>query len=338
MSNRKTGIRLPVAPPAGFKPLSASNAELLKHGLPPRPDAKQCPQLYGVWHRILSHPLKFVSAKPVPLRTNKVLNRVPNLEEGASKKGEEDIHTCHTWSGAVNNNLPADYKFTYVTGSWAVPRAYPQNWAWTGSTWSTSAQKDSNEFKSGTWVGIDGYHTSHDVLQAGTGQRCTVNSDGSLEHYTFPWFEWYPDDAQRLEGFDVNPGESVTVQVASLGDDEGLIFFYNESNCTYTSVFVEIPDNATFKGDTAEWIIEGHRPKHSGYPTMSYLGTTFIDDCFAMAEKKGGWWEEKDLEDALVLEIEQNGKVLSYGQKETQKLLGIYSRVRTSFKEIEQDD
>ena len=342
MSNRKTNIRLPTAPPAGFKPLSASNADLLKHGLPPRPNSKSCPQLYAVWHRILSQPLTFVPARPVPLQPNELVGRIPIHAQAVTKSSKEKIHTNQIWSGAVNNTLPSGYKFTYVTGSWAVPQAYPQNWAWNGSTWSTSAEKDSNEFKSGTWVGIDGY-TSHDVLQAGTAQRCTVNSDGSLKHVTYPWFEWYPDPPKRLEGFDVRPGESVTVQVAPVHvlpnepTIEGLVFFYNESNCTYTSVFVDIPDDTTFVGDSVEWIIEGHKPKHAGYPTMSYLGTTFIDDCIAIAEGQSlRDWEEKNLKDALLLEIVQNGTVLSRGQKENNKLLGIYSRERTNLKEIVQ--
>jgi hypothetical protein len=43
-------------PPAGFNPLSASDAEFEQYGFPPRPDAQSAPDQYAHWKKLVSVP------------------------------------------------------------------------------------------------------------------------------------------------------------------------------------------------------------------------------------------------------------------------------------------
>jgi hypothetical protein len=45
-------------PPAGFNPLTASEEELQRYGFPPRPDAKQAPEAYSQWRKLVLVPRK----------------------------------------------------------------------------------------------------------------------------------------------------------------------------------------------------------------------------------------------------------------------------------------
>ena len=334
MASAVGNIELPGPPPKDFDPLSASDDDLLKFGLPPRPDRASCTEQYDEWEQIFSQPLVLVPS------TVKILDQSPTPPPVQSTLGrtEQDNRQSSHWSGAVNNDLEDGYKFKVVSASWTVSRPYPPNWAQTTSGW------DSGHFRAGTWVGIDGYHTSHDVLQAGTAQRCVTSDDGEMQVVTFPWIEWYPADVVEISGFTVNPGDLVTIMVGAfdLGKywnssssdpiTKGFIFFCNRSACTYFSAIITAPDGTSLQGDSAEWIIECHKPQN-GEPTMSYLGATFFYNCWAIAEDKKRKIMrviKKDLSGAILIDIVQDGVMLSRAVRENNSVLGIFGEQRTS--------
>lgn len=67
------GVSLPAPPPRGFNPLRASNDDLIRHGLPPRPTglADESPDELVWWEKICSNAGSFVtpSFEPLPART-----------------------------------------------------------------------------------------------------------------------------------------------------------------------------------------------------------------------------------------------------------------------------
>jgi len=321
-------IELPGPPPKDFNPLSASDDDLLNYGLPPRPDKASCPEQYDEWEQLLSQPLTLVPS------TLKILDQSPVPVPVQSTPGQTEKANRQSghWSGAVNNDLEEGYKFKIVSASWTVSRPYPQNWAWTTSGWK------SGNFRAGTWVGIDGYHTSHDVLQAGTAQRCVTSNGGDMKVVTFPWIEWYPAHVVEISGFEVNPGDLVTVQVGAFDLSpsgpvtRGFVFFCNRSACTYFSAVIKAPDGISLQGDTAEWIVECHKPE-DGEPTMSYLGATFFYKCWAIAENKKNKIRrvvKKDLSGAILIDIVQDGVTLSRAERENNSVLGIFGEQRTN--------
>jgi hypothetical protein len=258
-------------------------------------------------------------------------------------QGATEQHNLETlkWSGAVNDRLPAGYKFTSVAASWTVSRPHPQNWAW--QTWGW----DDAKFSAATWVGIDGHKDSHDkqkdkkidILQAGTAQKCITSTHQDTKYVTYPWWEWFTGPPYEISGFEVRPGDLVSVHVSSdlESDTKGHVFFCNESACTYTSFGVTAPKGVSLERNCVEWIVEAHRPEKD-HPTMSYLGATFLYDCHALAEKRQGnappRYLSKDLSDATLMNIVQDGITLSTAQKENDTVLGIFGETRTEFTQI----
>jgi len=86
--------------------------------------------------------------------------------------------------------------FSDVQGTWTVPTV-------TGNKRSTTY--------SSTWVGLDGYDNGT-VEQIGTEQDWT---GGGQQNYV--WFEMYPSGAYEIEGFPVDPGDSISAQVQYVG-------------------------------------------------------------------------------------------------------------------------
>jgi hypothetical protein len=68
-------------PPRGFRPLSASDAELAKYGFPPRPDPQKTPALYEQWRRMVSVPR---AGRPI-MRSTKIYNGTPQLSPPGEK-------------------------------------------------------------------------------------------------------------------------------------------------------------------------------------------------------------------------------------------------------------
>ncbi len=61
-----TGIRLSPASPQGFDPFAASKRELIKYGLPLRPDPHKEPGAAGLWERQAARYRSFEHLEPKP--------------------------------------------------------------------------------------------------------------------------------------------------------------------------------------------------------------------------------------------------------------------------------
>ena len=83
---------MPPSPPAGFNPLTASDAELDYYGFPPRPDAATAPGDYAFWAHIVTLPSKRVT--PTFQQTNVYNGPAQNLvTAGRSVNGATGSHS-----------------------------------------------------------------------------------------------------------------------------------------------------------------------------------------------------------------------------------------------------
>lgn len=295
------GVSLPIPPPEGFNPLEASNEDLVKYGLPPRPAMDEFPDEFVWWEKICSSAGSFVmpAFEPLPARR-------------ADKKTGD--HISSNWSGAVIS-ASKDHHFTDVWASWTVSRPHPDNWAWRERYW------ESGSFAAGTWTGIDGHKEngkgSSDVLQAGIGHRCIVSTHQDTEYPIHPWWEWYPEHPWAITGFQIATGDLVSVTISAKSPTSASILFNNFSACTYTSFNVTAPEDVKLQGSCAEWIVEAHH-ESAGKSTMSYLGSSFFFNCGATEKASSGVTGTskghsiyRNLRGATFLEIKQDNQVLS---------------------------
>jgi Peptidase A4 family/PASTA domain len=143
-------------------------------------------------------------------------------------------------------------KWTGAIGFWAVPTV----------TEPLEPQGTEGGWNSTSWVGIDGFGGSNDVLQAGVQQK--VDANGNAQYLA--WYSWFaPQQSDspayifqtNIMNFVVVPGQTVycSVQYVSNGT-AGQVFFANESTGQHFLITLAPPPGATFSGSSAEWIME----------------------------------------------------------------------------------
>src|SRR5271169_5420582 len=93
-------IKKPETPPKGFNHLKATNEELVKYGLPPRPDKTQCPRLAALWEHMLSRPLTVVFPE---FKINDTVHHPQNANPQNAKPQNPSGGNAQSsiWSGAV---------------------------------------------------------------------------------------------------------------------------------------------------------------------------------------------------------------------------------------------
>jgi hypothetical protein len=280
-------------PPAEFDPLSASNAQLERYGLPPRPNRETEPELFEVWTRLLSPPLQVIAAE-FPKPKGGELPLVPLLRVGrGGRRGFRRFESSRNWSGAyiVPNGVD---KFVFVTGTWQLPRpslppVLPEG---------ASANDD---YQSSTWIGIDGHrrYPTSSMPQIGTSQ-CFKLVDGIGQITTYPWWQWwslddhFPPDNRPIPpvpilNFPVCVNDEITAGLLVRSTDEVQFFLKNQTTGLFTTFLVIAPGPILPLGSTAEWIME--RPTviddHRLYPLPNYTDVVFRY-CLAQAAASVG--------------------------------------------------
>ena len=248
------GAFITPAPPADFDPNTASPAALIKHGfLWRRPGKEDDPTLCTAWERVFSRRWR-AEDRLVPELEPQV-GKTHNLR--SAKRLDDGTFTTANWAGSV---VPG--KWTGAIGFWAVPTA----------TEPLEPQGTEGGWNSTSWVGIDGFGGSNDVLQAGVQQK--VDANGNAQYLA--WYSWFAPQQSDLPAyifqtnimnFVVVPGQTVycSVQYVSNGT-AGQVFFANESTGQHFPITLAPPPGATFSGSSAEWIMEA---PGSGEPTSS---------------------------------------------------------------------
>ncbi|KAK6330583.1 hypothetical protein TWF718_002782 [Orbilia javanica] len=268
-------------------PLAATDDILISYGLPTRPDEDSQPLYYSQWKRLITQRLKFI-----PSKTGIVDQGVSSCADSQQPKPTFTKSTAdgksETWSGAVTQR-DSENSIRHVGATWIVPQLYPP------------ADQNANSFDFGLWVGVDNHtHGDDTLLQAGTVHTCKVDSEGRIEKEFFAFYNLYGDHFTRVDGFPVNPGDTVSVflnllHVPKLGANYlelsgttwAWIIYVNESVGSYTIRCIKLSSNETeqkaFKADSAEWILDNKNLQFK----LAAFGSAVMFNCFAVTEEGG---------------------------------------------------
>jgi len=261
MATQKFGdveVRIFPLPVKGFTPLEASPEELERHGFPRRPDHVDMPHAATKWVRAFRRYPDFEHITP----EFKALEHRHQPNRRTEKGTEGNVNATSTnWSGSVLFIGSGD-KFSWMSGSWAVPHTYPAP-GFVGTEYSSA------------WLGIDG-DGSDDVMQAGT----ETDSDGTC----YAWFEWFPNFSIGINNFPVTPGDVVSLVLCATSTATCWMSIGNMSSKKYTNFSFSAPQGTQLAGNCAEAIVE--RPGIGGQlAELPRYGEVFFDDTTAYSQK-----------------------------------------------------
>ncbi len=278
-TNMKGVYAIP-APPDDFDATTASAADLIKYGIYwPRPSATAPRALRKVWDEFFAHRL--------PAKDRIVPHLVPQGGGtrlfGHQRRAEDDGPLLNrNWAGAGLQGGP----WTIVTGTWDIPTV----------SQPSEPQGLQGGWNSSSWVGIDGYLISTDVLQAGIQQ--VVNGTGHAKYVA--WFEWHaPPQAgsppyihqTNISNFPVNHGDQISclvqlIPAASPGNPaQGTILLTNNTTGQDFCILLDQPPGAAAQGNTVEWVMEA---PDGGEPNSSLPKFTPVKFTSAFATDSGG--------------------------------------------------
>jgi Peptidase A4 family len=262
----------PVAPDS-FDPNKASQLDLARYGLMWRkPGPGDPPEVQAAWSKFFSR--KWLAADSIVPQSEPQVGVSHNLKKKPVKQADGN-YLGGVWSGAGAN-----------TGTWSSIIGY-----WKIPTVSKPSEPQGEEggWNSSSWLGLDGFFTSDDVLQAGVQQK--VNASGIATYIA--WYEWYaPQEANsppyiwqtNIPNFPVSPGQQVYCSVQYNGTTSGMISFANETTGQHFSITLAPPPGATFNGSSYEWIMEA---PDGGEPTSALPKFTPVTFTTALACNTG---------------------------------------------------
>jgi len=243
--------------PKGFDPLKASDQELLRHGVPPRP---KDPTLRSEWENLMKSLSRSTFIEPKFRRTDRQHGPVIRFRRTDPQHGpaiRSDTQTWPAWSGGVvylPTPSPAGAKFYVVSGRWTVPSPMPSD-------------ADDQVYVCACWVGIDGDNGpsgSQDILQAGI--TCEAQFDGSAPNGVvqafFPWWEWFPENEVVITNLALSIGDSLVCNIVANSSTTASIVLANLTTNQTAACDVTAPTGTALVGDCVEWIVE--RPTFGG--------------------------------------------------------------------------
>jgi hypothetical protein len=218
--------------PKGRDPLKASDQELVRHGMPPRP---KDPTLLSEWENLMKSlgGSTFIEPK---------FRRMDRRHGPAIRSGTD---TAHNWSGGVvflPATSPAGAKFYVVSGHWTVPNPMP-------------GDADQQLYHCACWIGIDG-DGSHDVLQAGIECDAQFDDSGVVEQTIYPWWEWFPEDQIQITNLAFSVGDLVVCNIVADSSTTASIVLSNSTTNQTAACGLTAPRGTTLVGNCAEWIVE----------------------------------------------------------------------------------
>jgi len=297
-------LRRPARIPERFDALRASDDELLRYGLPPRPDRDLLPAHFDKWERVLRQPMRSI----VPEFS---ITGVVHVPTGSLTAND----TSPTWSGAVVQTPPPNETFTTVSARWVVPNAWPPPSAWNGNGWNDGT------YHCSTWVGIDGWNGIQELLQGGTASEAIVSGGQITSQRSYAWFEWWPAGEIAFSSLTVKPGDLVNFLVCSPPNDNthGYVSVLNECSQQTNSTAVTAPGTSSLAGTTAEWITEDPSDSNNQpYPMPDYGAAVFYD---ALAGSKT---QERNVNDAVLVNMVSGGSTLSSAAEQNSSALLTY--------------
>ena len=284
-------------PDADFEPARASDSELERFGLPTRRAMRANPLAAAFRHDFLQRPasgrpLRFRAAFPWPAEPAPITRGVAAIASQPAQKSAN-------WSGGYVT--PRDGRsFVSVMGRWRVP------------TVSVPPGGSEPEYRSSTWIGLDGqrFYLDSSLPQIGTKQQCWPGSPRRQRYRA--WFQWWARDQATEEQplrLAFCPGDEISA-IITVFDETSVIFnLKNETRGLMLEAFRAFaPGPCLISGATAEWIME--RPSPDGadgwdaFPLPNYTPFAFTS---SIAESRaaggGGVLQDHDLVSARMIRM-----------------------------------
>jgi hypothetical protein len=263
------GVTAIAGPAANFNPLTASNRELLSHGLPPAPDKDSNPAGFAHWQKAMQAlKTRATNVKSSPYTSREMISA------GSGPKANADGTTFYTsgnWSGIANKNgltkWNVNTSFDEVVSYWNVP--VPNH------PFGNLPCSEGPWFEV-TWNGIDGFNNG-DVIQGGTADYWDGGGCGGAVQ-TYGWVEWYPSYSVLPiycgnSLCPVNPGDDFyTVTFGEPGTAEQFVFVEDITTQWSGEFGLTWITGPGVVGSSAEYIVE--RPCCAGsnlYPLGNYV-------------------------------------------------------------------
>lgn len=230
-------------PPVGFVLLTASDAELARYGLPPRPTD---PGELQAWN------ITMASAKTyIPTTTTVGTAKFGTTEKNASK-----------WCGYELD--PTKNKVGTIT-----PTVFP------GITWARI--KVPNTIQTGNAIATfwTGFNDGIDIIQAGFGVGTAIPKQGGSASLQI-WMENWPSTCVWVNGFPISLGDTIYVSVNAVNKSWACITWIDETKGTCTSQWKQITQAITPQWAKVEYIYENYQGTNAPPP---YWGITKFWDC-----------------------------------------------------------
>ena len=261
-------------PPPTFDALNASPDDLVRYGLPARPNPDTQPHLFVAWRRLFEPPVTFVQAEAIEIEADFVQLPPQSLR---SVIGRSRIEDSRNWCGAtIAPN--GGQKFVSIYGEWVVPTPglpkFPDELGPAGQDIG---------YNCAIWVGLDGNRRYLDstLPQIGTAQILKVSKLGVQSFDYYAWFQWWARDQVQIQRkrflkIDVEPGMSVMGTISVMDKQHAYAYFRTFAGSASQFVKWHHHHPATIQdvhvgpggpvvtpvisGSTAEWILERPMP------------------------------------------------------------------------------
>lgn len=249
---RRSGIVTFDMPDPGFDPAEALDSDLERYGLPTRKSTGSNPLAAAFRHAFLQRPadgrpLRFVRALPrrdvVPAPIARVVAAM------ATQPAQKSVN----WSGGYVT--PRDgHSLVSVMGRWTVPVV------------SLPPGGADPEYRSSTWIGLDGqkFYLDSSLPQVGTKQQCWPGSPRRQRYRA--WFQWWARDQgteEQLLRLPVCPKDEISAVITVVDEFCVICNLKNETRGLMLQAFrAYAPGPCRISGATAEWIME--RPSPTG--------------------------------------------------------------------------
>jgi hypothetical protein len=286
-----SGAYTPDAPKEDLDLKTASDKILGRYGIPwHRPTAKDSRAYFKAWEKAAAR--KYLARDRIIPHFEPKPGLTHNLKKPLKKLANQSF-TGTQWAGAGFLNGPG---WGYVQGTWTIPTV----------SRPTEAQGNGGGWDSSSWVGLDGWFDSNDVLQAGIQQA--VDASGNTTY--IPWFEWWVANAPagapyfvnqtNISNFSAVPGQVVSCFVSYIWDNTwGHIVFTNQTSNSYIAIWLVPPPGASFDGQSAEWIMEAPNGGTPATELPKFTPVVFTDAfaCGGVAEGDPQFGDTTNIED-----------------------------------------
>jgi len=295
-------IHPPPHPPKDFDRVKATNPDLVKYGLPPRPPPGSDQSIRDRWLYNMSQPLHYV---------------YPSFHV---KKPLPTISASGVFCGAILNPPPGR-KFMAVCANWTVPNVYPPE----------SARNGDKLWKDGVYsrfvtVGLDGAGENACDVVVGTTSEVEVSGGQIVRQDAYARVQ-YPMKGLDLEitTLKIKPGDFICVRVHldPTSNTKATAIVLNETAGEYTSLLHDITGGLHFGGGPARWGIQDvGDPVDYKYGAFAKFGTIHLVEPVAVSPIDNVM-RAFALQDATVINMKHDEKVACSAIKITPDLLRI---------------